>query len=109
MEIFSCVQVHINNAGDWTGPLHARFCASMQLTRSDKGVLMQSLTDSLKQRQGAKEGNAPEQRPAMTTCSKQAGPILHTLYGSAIDCVGLQIFRNFLLSPDPVKNMANSG
>ncbi|KAK9901249.1 hypothetical protein WJX75_002422 [Coccomyxa subellipsoidea] len=43
------LQVHISNAGDWTGALHARFCATMQLTRSDKGALMQSLTESSEQ------------------------------------------------------------
>ena len=25
------MQVHINNAGDWTGALHALFCACMQV------------------------------------------------------------------------------
>lgn len=42
--------MHIKDAGDWTGALHAKFRASMQLTHSDKRALLQSLKSSLAKR-----------------------------------------------------------
>ena len=42
--------MHIKEAGDWTGALHAKFRASMQLTHSDKGALIENLKRSLARR-----------------------------------------------------------
>ncbi|CAK0738048.1 hypothetical protein CVIRNUC_000986 [Coccomyxa viridis] len=56
------LQLHINNAGDWTGALHARFVAAMQLARADKGALMQRLSQSMAARQSLKGGLSLKQQ-----------------------------------------------
>ena len=42
--------MHIKDAGDWTGALHAKFRASMQVTHADKFTLLEDLKSSLARR-----------------------------------------------------------
>ena len=69
------MQLHINNAGDWTGALHARFVAAMQLARADKGALMQRLSQSMAARQSLKGGLSLKQQLSMRP-SVKASPLI---------------------------------
>lgn len=79
------MQVHINNAGDWTGALHARFCALMHLTHNIKEDLLERVSQSLKEQSIIrKDEQCPEQRlPTTATSNKQASPQLQHLVGNA--------------------------
>ena len=69
------LQLHINNAGDWTGALHARFVAAMQLARADKGALMQRLSQSMAARQSLKGGLSLKQQLSIRP-SVKASPLI---------------------------------
>ena len=68
-------QVHIKDAGDWTGALHAKFRASMQLTHSDKGAVIEDLKRSLARRLST-EVEHPIALEAVATLAKQVALIL---------------------------------
>lgn len=50
--------MHIKDAGDWTGALHAKFRASMQVTHADKYTLLENLKSSLARRLSTDGGHA---------------------------------------------------
>ena len=52
------MQVHIKDVGDWTGALHAKFRASMQVTHADKFMLLENLKSSLARRLSTEGGHA---------------------------------------------------
>ena len=73
--ILANLQVHINNAGDWTGALHARHHALMQLAPMARGDPAASVSESLRVQPAIKkEEQCIDQRLQTTTSHKQAGP-----------------------------------
>ena len=103
-------QVHINSAGDWTGALHACFCAGIQLARSDKRTLVTSLSQALQAHQSLKHNTS--RRLGLSRSSQQACSLLSCtpegpspeLLGPGADSLpnpGTELLHNLLRAKTP--------